>query len=276
MFGYVNGKIVPVRDMRVSARDLGFLRGYAVFDYMFTMKGKPFLFEEHWNRLEMSAKMFDLRMPTPREEAYEIIQELWKMSDISDDRAVVRTMLTGGVSADGLTPEIGKETFCVMLEKFHGLDPALYETGAKLITLEHKRAIAHVKSSNYVFPILHGADRKKAKAVEMLYVSDGKVLEASVSNFFLVKKRVLITPKEEVLRGITRNHVVYLAKQNDILCEERDILVEELSDCDEAFITSSSKDILPITTVNDQVIADGNVGSVTKKLMEVFRESILK
>lgn len=265
---YLNGTILPTREANISVRDLGFLRGYGVFDVLPVVNGKPFLFEDHWNRLENSAASLGLRIPIVAEEAKATMIDLIARHDYP--HMIVRTVLSGGPSESGFLPE-GKETFCIMIEETKPSQESDYEDGVSVIVRRHEREIPESKTTNYIFPISLRKEKSDAGATEILYVKDGVVLEASTSNFFIVKGGTVITPKEKVLGGITRKLVIRLAKELDIPVEERGIAETELSGCDEAFLTASNKQVRPVVRIDDDTVGDGKVGPVSKRLLVALR-----
>src|SRR3989344_5030398 len=141
--------------------------------------------------------------------------------------AVVRSVLTGGVTSDGINGET-KPTFFILLEPLPTLNKNLYKNGIKLITCDYLREFAQAKTTNYILAVLLQKKLKKEKAFEVLYTWQDKVLECSTSNFFIFKGDTLITPKDNILIGITRNAVMRLAKEK-FKIEERDIAKEELA-----------------------------------------------
>jgi len=148
-----------------------------------------------------------------------------------------------------------------------------YEQGIKVILDEYVREMAEVKTTDYKRVILKAEEIRAANALDILYHKDGEVSELSRSNFFIVKGDNLITPNRHILRGITRRTIIDLA-QTDFQVEERPVLLSELYDADEAFTTSSTKQVLPITQIGELVVGDGRVGSRSRFLLERFNELV--
>jgi branched-chain amino acid aminotransferase len=265
MVSYLNGAFIDTENLTISPYDLGLLRGYAVFDVMGTRNGKPFLFSGHWKRLQNSAKQFGLKLPVTEKEFAAVIENLLRLNGFRE--SMIKTVLTGGPSADGFSPA-GKETFFIIAEELRTLPQDVYLRGAKVITLDHPRECPGVKSTNYMTAMQHHRERMKQGAIEILYTCGGKALEGSVSNLFMVKKGRLITPKEGILLGITRNFVNKLARKLKMQAEERVIPLKELLKADEAFMTSSTRNIVPVVMVDRTRIGSGKVGPVTKKIMD--------
>jgi branched-chain amino acid aminotransferase len=264
---YFNGKSVPIDDVTISPRDLGFLRGYAVYDVMPVVNGEPFLFEDHWKRFVRSASDLGLRAPVEEEAAREIARDLVRHHGY--ETMIVRTVLSGGPSGNGFLPE-GNETFCMMVEETALLPRELYDKGGKVITLGYRRTLPSSRTADFIVP-LKERERKLAEgAVEILYVHGGRVLEASTSNFFIVKDGEIRTTGHGPRSGITRNLIVRLAKGAGIPIREHGLFEDELRSCDEAFLTASNKLIVPIVQVNDFSIGKGEVGPVTRRLLSIF------
>lgn len=264
---YFNGKTMALDKVKINPYDLGFLRGYGIFDVMRTQNGKLFLFEEHWKRLQNSAKELNLKIPIIKKESQEIIKRLLKLNRFKE--SVIRTVLTGGTSKDGFTFE-NKETFCILIEKLHSFPREYFMKGVNVITLEYLRDIPEAKITNYIATIKNQKEKNRKKALEIIYTSRGKALEASTSNFFIIKNGKLITPKKNILFGITRKLIIKLAKENGFKVQEREIKISELFSADEIFLTSSNKDIVPIVKVDGKKIGNGKVGKITKDLMKIF------
>lgn len=271
---YHNGKIVPTDKAGFSVQDIGILRGYGIFDFATTQNGKPFLFKEHWARLRKSAKLMKLSVPVSDTQIEKIIWDLMAKNKLKD--ANIRILITGGKTVDGLTYEQKNNTCTILLHEKKSLPEELYAKGAKLIVHEHMRPFYESKTTNYITSVHLQEKRQKAGAIEILYTFQGKVLECSTANFFIFKNNTLITPKDLILIGITRNFVLKLAKKAGFKIEERDINEGELKEAAEAFITSTNKDVLPIVKVGAQKIGNGKPGENTQKLHKLFVAEIAK
>ena len=269
---FLNGKVLPIGEAKVSLSDIGLLRGYGIYDGMTAFKGRPFRFMDHWSRFVSGAHILNLNIPITEEKAEKIIMELLEKNGLMD-RANIRMILTGGETLGGIEYDFENPTFYILTEKWESLPPDYYQNGAKLVTYTHKRELAEYKTTNYIRATVLQNFRKEEKAVEILYTFDGEALECATSNIFIVKNKTLITPVENILKGITRKVVLELA-EGKYKIEERSVREEELKTADEIFITSSFKDIVPIVGVDDFGFAGGEVGPVTKDLMAKFKAYI--
>lgn len=270
---FLNGEIKPIEDAKVSVLDIGLLRGYGIYDGIAGINGKPFRFADHWARFLSGAHILNLNVPITEDGAKKKIEELLEKNHGSK-RANIRMILTGGNTIGGIEYDFEKPTFYILTEEWESLPKDYYEEGAKLITYRHVRELPEYKTINYIRAVNLQNYRKEEKAVEILFVKDGEVLECSTSNVFLVKDGKLITPAENILKGITRKVVLEIASKSGLVIEERIVMEEELKSADEVFITSSFKDIVPIVKIDDFEVGDGKVGEITMDLMKRFAVEI--
>ncbi|GAB3500353.1 D-amino acid aminotransferase [Spirosoma knui] len=268
-YGYFNGTIAPADQLGVGVTDLGLLRGYGLFDYFLTYNGRPFQWDWYWERFQNSAQRMHLPLPLSKEETYGLLMDLIERNGGTD--TAFRFVLTGGYSADSISVE--RPNLLILTEAIHPVQPVQYETGIKVILDDYVREMAEVKSTDYKRVILMAQAIKSAGAADLLYQKGGEISELSRSNFFITKGDRLITPDRHILRGITRRTVIQLA-QSDFKVEERPVLLSELYDADEAFTTSSTKKVLPITQIGELTIGDGHVGPKAKFLLERFNEFV--
>jgi len=269
---FLNGKILPLSEAKIGIDDIGIMRGYGIYDGLATFNGKPFRFADHWSRFISGAHILNLNIPITEERAEKVIIELLQKNNLAT-RANVRIILTGGQTFNGIEYNFENPTFYILAERWESLRQDLYENGAKLVTYKHMRELPEFKTTNYIKAVNLQNWRKEEKAIEILYVNDGEVLECATSNIFIVKNKTVITPAENILKGITRKVILELAEKKYKIVE-RIVTEEELKTADEVFITSSFKDIVPIAKIDDFQIGDGLIGSVTKDLMTKFKDYI--
>lgn len=274
--GYFNDRFLPLSEIVISPYDLGFLRGYAVFDVMPVENGKPFLWERHYDRLCRSAKPLGLYIPVDKDEYKKILDELITRNGQGMKKMSLRTVLSGGPSMDSFVPESNSETFIVLSEEAHGYPSDIYEKGVKTITLDYERVLPQVKLANHAIAISDLPRRRAAGAFETIYVNDGYISEATQSNIFIVKDGKLITTWENVLWGITQGLVLELAEGLGIAIEKRNVSLEECLAADEVFVTASSKRIVPVVMVDEAIIADGKPGKITEQLMAAIESFVEK
>lgn len=271
---FLNGQTLPVSEAKVGVKDIGLLRGYGLYEGIPVFRGRPFRFADHWARFLDGAHGLELNIPITEEKAEKIIKELSEKNGLQD-RACAKMILTGGQSTGNLEYDFEQPTFYIIMERHEPLPEKLYAEGAKLITYRNLRPWPQYKTTSYVQAVGLQNFRKQSGAAEIIYTYDGEVLEGSGSNIFIVKDKKVITPAENVLPGITRKVVLELARESYKI-EERLVYESELSTSDEVFITSSFKDILPITEVDEAKVGNGEVGEVVRDLMARFKEYVAK
>ena len=264
-YGYFNGTVAPVDQLAIGTTDLGLLRGYGLFDYFLTYNGRPFHWDWYWERFQNSASRMHLPLPLGKEETYAILMTLLERGGGID--TAFRFVLTGGYSADSIS--VDRPNLLILTEAIHPVPPVQYEQGITVILDDYVREMAEVKSTDYKRVILMAEAIRAAGASDLLYQKGGVISELSRSNFFLVKGNRLITPDQHILHGITRRTIMQLAKP-DFQVEERPVLLSELYDAEEAFTTSSTKKVLPITQIGELTIGDGRVGPTARFLLERF------
>jgi len=243
-------------------------RGYGIFDFFRLIGNKPLHLDDHLDRFYFSAEQLRLDIPKPREEIKLIIQELIWENELPNSG--FRIQLTGGELENGLT-QFQPLLFISQIE-FASPSFQQSENGIKLATYDHQRQLSHIKSIDYLMSLWLQPFLKEQSADDILYVSNGFIRESPRSNVFLVTHdEKIVTPGEHVLKGITRKKLIQHAS-NNYAVEEREIHVEEMWSAREIFLTSTTKQILPVTCVNNNTINDGKPGAVTRKLFEELRQ----
>jgi branched-chain amino acid aminotransferase len=264
---YVDGKFVPDSDAALPLNDLGLLRGFGVFDFMRTYSGKPIFIADHLKRLSRSAAQIGIDLPWSESELAALVHEALGRNDHVESN--VRIVVTGGPSPDFITPQ-GKPRLVIMVTPLSRFPEGWYADGAKIITVDHGRAVPGAKSTDYLRAIMVLAEARRQHAIEVVYTDpEGWVYEGTTSNLFAVINGRLVTPGERVLHGITRQKTIALAEKTAPV-DVRNLQRHELFSADEVFITSSNRLIVPIVQVNEQRIADGKPGKRTRELMEAF------
>ncbi len=264
---FVDGKIVHGNDACVPVDDLGLQRGYAVFDYARVYKGKLFHFADHLARLKRSAAALHLRVPYSDEETTEVAQELGRRLGLENQG--IRMILTGG-SAHARTL-FENPRLIMIAEELPQYPPSVYENGVKLVTCEFHRDVPHVKTTNYMTAFRMVPFKQEKGAFEILYTFQGKILECARDNFFLFRGDALVTAKYDVLEGITKNVILNIVRGR-FEAEERDLYVDEIDSADEAFLSSTSKQIVPVVQVDERTVGNGKVGERTRTVMRLFDE----
>lgn len=270
---FVDGEITETKNAKIAISDIGFLRGFAIYEGITSVGTTPVFLAEHLDRLEKSAALVGLSLPYNRTEMTDIIEQM--AAHVTAPRGDIRLVLTGGASPDGLNKG-EKGSFVVIANNLQPLGNEIFENGCKIMTHEYMRFLPQCKTTHYTAAVMLQEEKRRRGATEIVYVYGGNVLEGATSNICVVKDGVLITPKENILRGITRMKTLELTTQLAVPYEERAITQEELLGADEVFLTSSFKDILPVVHVDDVTIANGAVGPVTKRFIDAYADLLAR
>lgn len=264
---YIDGEFVQEEDASLPVSDLAIVRGYGVFDFLRTYGGKPFHLQSHLERLERSAHIIQLAMPWTREELTRIVFETLNRN--SYDESNIRILVTGGSSDDFLTPTSAPRLM-VLVTAAKNTPDYYYETGGKVVTVSEERYLPSAKSLNYVPAILALKQAQAHEAIDAIYVNKERMaLEGTTTNLFAFFDETLVTPGEGVLWGITRQVVLDIASDlYEVVV--RDLPLAELLKADEVFITSTNKQVMPISTIDNTTIGRGVPGLHTRRLMDVF------
>lgn len=254
MYVFLNGKFVKEEDAKISIRDSSFLYGYGVYETLKLRNGKIEYFDEHLKRLNGSLKIILIKINYPEFVIKEMINELIKKNKL--ENAKIRITLT-------------EQNFLITASEFNGYDKKYYEKGASLITYVTSRILPEAKTTSCANQriIKKLADRKKA--VDGVIVEKGIVKECATSNIFGVRNGNVYTPRTGILAGVTKNEVIKIAKKQRINVVEEDFTVEFLLSCDECFITSALKWVMPVVEIDGKRIGNGKIGRITKKLMDL-------
>ena len=267
----IGGQWVHPDKATISINDIAVLRGYSVFESLRTYDRRPFHLDQHLMRLYRSAKLIEMDIPWLSEQIAEVVREI--IARNTYQHAAIRLLITGGESEDGILPS-GKPLLVVLITPLGERDLEQFAAGCKLITTKLKRISPEAKTANYIAAVRALKEAVRRGAADALFVNEREhVLEATRSNFFIFRGDTLITSRRGILVGITRNVVLELAR-SIFAIEERPILLEELALADEAFITSSSKEITPVVQIDELIMRDGKPGPRTYQLEQLFIEMV--
>jgi len=278
---YQNGAFISPQEAKVSIFDRGFLYGDSIYEVTLTYQGKPFLVEEHLDRLWHSADGIGLAIQMKREELTQIIHEGARKLGL--ERQYIRIIITRGIGDLGLDPALGEEqTTLILFKELAALDTALYEKGVTLFTSEvlrnpKKSMDPSVKSGNYLNNVLAIKQAREAGAYDAVMLNaKGYVTESTSANIWMVLGESIITPPLEagLLGGITREKVMELGKAQGLDIKEQNFTVDTLKSANEVFITSSTREVLPVTQIDNQVIGSGVPGPKTKELHKLYKTFI--
>jgi len=272
MTHFLNGKLVSEKELVISPRDVGYSRGYAVFDFLKTYPHhRLFRLQEHIDRLFNSAKLIGLQMPWSKEQVAQWVKQVLE-ANTSQDEKFIKIMVSGGISGTMLPAK--EPTIIILVDPATQYPKNLYEDGVDVMTVKHTRYNSAAKSNNYIEGVKQMQLAQKMGAVEPIYYSDAQVFEGSNSNIFAVIDDKLLTPRDNILAGITRGVLLEILDL-DIPIEIRNFTLDELFGSSEAFLTGSGKEIVPITLIDSKKLGNGKVGAITKEVIRQFQKYTL-
>lgn len=266
---FLKDKFIEKDKAFVPVNDLGLLRAYAVFDYLKTYFGKPFHLSDHINRLFKSAEFIGLKIPNTKDEIKSIIKELLKMNKFNESS--IRIIVTGGTSPDG--KKKGEPNLIITCEPRNEISKEFYVNGVKIKSVYDYREAPIAKTINYTMAIKYLNEYYPKGYFEVLYIHNSKITECTSSNIFFIRGKKLITPKDELLPGITRQVIIQEASKNFEI-EEREVFFHEIFDFEECFITSTDKEVLPVISIDEHFFNKGKVGDKTKLVMKIFHDYV--
>jgi branched-chain amino acid aminotransferase len=276
---FLNDRIVPEHEALVSVFDHGFLYGDGIYETMRAYDGIVFMLDRHIERLNRSASLIQLIVPSPdviRNAVYETIRANGLKS------VYVRVTVSRGKGPIGLDPALcPKPTFVVIAEEFKEYPEKYYSEGVKFIIAKTRRNLREalnpkIKSLNFLNNILAKIEAKERGAYESVMLNaEGFIAEGTVCNIFFVKDNILCTPSVDagVLDGITRELVIDLAKGTGMQVTEGNFLPQDLFSASEVFFTNTTSEVMPVSQVEDVIYP---VGDLTKSLRIRYRENVKK
>lgn len=266
---WVNDSLIPADEAQVNISDLAVQRGYGIFDFFMTIDGQPVFLEDHLDRFFRSAVLMRLDIKMSRDEVKSRINQLIKKNNLSDSG--IKIILTGGFSEDGFN--IAAPNLIITQQSFQ-IPRTMQEHGVSVITHEYQRQFANAKTLDYLQAIWLQPVLKEKKVDDVLYHSNGLIRECPRANFFIVTKDdQVLTPEFDMLKGVSRKQVLEISAVT-YHTETRDVTLDELRNAKEAFITSTTKNILPVVQVDGKFLGDGRPGAVTRALAEKYNGMI--
>ena len=271
---YLNGRYLPLDRACVPVLDRGFLFGDGVYEVIPAYGGHPFRVDAHLERLENSLRAIRMPFPLARSEWRRIFHRLLSPLGAADQQIYLQ--VTRGAYEKRLhaLPERVEPTVFVMAQPLAERDPRLVARGLSVITLEDIRwQRCDIKAITLLANILAQQQARDAGADEALLVREGRVTEGTASNFFLVRDGRILTPPKSahLLPGITRDLVMELAREAGLPCEEREIAAEALAEADEIWVTSSTKEVMPVTRLDGRPVANGRPGPMWREMDALYQ-----
>jgi branched-chain amino acid aminotransferase len=280
----VNGRISDDAHAVISVFDHGFLFGEGIYETLRTYNGQPFLFDRHMRRLRRSAAMINLALPLEDRQLAERFDQTMRAAGLGPaggGEAYIRLLVTRGIGDLTYDPAATPDPSFVVIVKPHiDLEEAIYDRGVRValvsIIRNHPDTVNPlIKSNNLLNCALAMQEAVRRGAFEGLMRNyRGELAEFSTANLFVVKGGAVLTPPlgAGLLPGITRELLFEVGADAGVPVREQVLNDPELFDADEVFLTSTTREIVPIVTVDDRTIGSGQPGPITKALLQRFRE----
>ncbi len=276
---YIDGEFFDQADAKVSVFDHGLLYGDGIFEGIRFYNGRVFRMEAHMDRLWESARSICLEIPISRAEMDAALLETIRQNGLRE--GYVRLIVTRGVGNLGLNPAQCKRPSVIIIASTIALySEETYRRGLTVVTVATRRMgpatlNPAIKSLNYLNNVLARIEANLANADEALMLNDaGNIAECTADNVFVVKRGRIMTPPitAGALRGITRSVVFDIAAELDIEISEPELTRHDLYIADEAFLTGTAAEVIPMVKVDGRTIGDGKPGPITQRTITRFRE----
>lgn len=270
---YINGALVPADQALVSAFDRGFMRGDGLFETIRAYNGVPFMLKEHLARLDHGFEVLRFPVKSKDLDLKAAVDETLRASGFNSAR--IRIQVTRGAGSTEFTTHADTEP-TVVVSVQPTVDkpwPSPLKAIVPTIRRDEKSPLASVKTINYVPSLLARMEAEDFKADEAILLNyAGNVAEGCASNVFLVQSGVLMTPDlaSGVLRGITRMVLIKIARDFGIPVEEKPISLEVLENADEVFMTSSVREVAPVSMLNGRRVGKGTF-EIAERLYKEYR-----
>lgn len=272
---YLNGEFMPISEAKVSVLDRGFLFGDGVYEVIPVYSKRPFRLAEHLRRL--GASLAGIRMANPHSEAEwtELIVRIVDQTDFADQQVYLQVTRGADSKRNHAFPKVIRPTVFAMSEPLLPPPQDLREQGIAAVSAADNRWLrCDLKAISLLANCLLRQLAVEAGCAETVLFRDGFLTEGAASNIFVVKDGVLLAPIKNhlMLPGITYDVVLELARKNGLEHEVRDVLEEEVRKASELWMTSSTKEVLPIVSLDGRPVGDGKPGVVFAKMYGWYQE----
>ncbi|KJS21550.1 MAG: hypothetical protein VR72_09980 [Clostridiaceae bacterium BRH_c20a] len=273
---FINGQFMTIDKAYVNIEDRGYQFGDGVYEVVYVYEGVPFALEDHLERFFNSLNSVKIQTDYTKQDIEQIIYDGLKEANLK--YAEIYFQITRGTSRRTHTfPEKVSSNFVLNIQP--GVNPPteLWEKGASVSLAKDIRwSRCDIKSLNLLPNVLAKQEARDNGYFESVLYRDGYIIEGSSTNIFIVENNQIYTypANSHILGGITRKHIISLAESINIKVNQIPFTVEQLYHANEVFLTGTYIEVLPVTKVNSEIINNGLVGPITKKLNEEYKKWI--
>jgi branched-subunit amino acid aminotransferase/4-amino-4-deoxychorismate lyase len=266
---HLNGALVAASAAQLHVSDLGLLRGFGVFDFFLFKDKKPCFFDDYISRFYRSAERLGLE---PLAVPALLKEQVLELIDANGQAAGgIRLLATGGYSPDGYTP--AGPNYYILQSPFALPSDELRSQGCSLLSWQHQRELPEIKSTNYLTGILAQRELRRQKADFVLFHDGQYARESDRSNLLiLTREGELISPLHKVLEGVTLAKTFELARELGLPAARRELTMAEVYAAEEVFLTSTTKGVMPVRRVDQQLIGSGRPGPLGRRLAAAWEE----
>lgn len=276
-----NGEFLPLEEVRISPLDRGFLFGDSVYEVIPSYAGRFFLLGAHLDRLARSLAAIRLPNPFGREQWERHLAELLRHNGAEPadgspppDLGLYLQVTRGVAPRDHAFPDRPEPTVLGMVSPIRPLGPVVHEAGVSAVTRTDERwGRCDIKATTLLANVLARQEAVESDAVEALLLRDGRLTEGAASNAFVVRDGTLVTPPLDsgMLAGVTREFVLELARREGIPLAERAVTAAELRAADEVWLSSSTRELLPVTRIDGEPVGSGRPGPLWARVHAAYQ-----
>ena len=272
---YLNGEFLPLEQARISVLDRGFLFGDGVYEVIPAYSGRLFRLHEHLERLGRSLEAIRLANPLNSADWETILQRLIDQRPGEDQGVYLQITRGPAPKRDHVIPTEARPTVFAMPNPIPPPDPGIADTGVSAVTLNDIRWLrCDIKAIALLPNVLLRQQAADRDAIEAILIREGNATEGAASNLFVVRGERLTTPPKGplLLPGITRDLIVELAAEHGVDCHELPVSEDQLRSADEIWLTSSTKEILPVTRLDERPVGSGKPGPMWRHVTGLYQD----
>ncbi|MBL4607766.1 MAG: D-amino acid aminotransferase [Pseudomonadales bacterium] len=272
---YLNGSFIPQQDAKISILDRGFLFGDSIYEVIPVYQGVPFRLSQHLQRLHYSLDAIKLVTPFTDEAWTEIIHSLVAHNGHGSQSIYLQITRGAASTRDHAIPADIKPTVLLMSSPLSTPSLEHVEAPSALTAIcvnDFRWGHCDIKSTSLLANVMLRQQAQEAGVDEAILIRNGQLTEGSASNVFIVKDQIVLTPpkSEYLLGGITRDLLIEIMAQHHIECRQESIPQQALVEADEIWVTSSAKELAPLTSLDGLAINQGLPGPLWKKVAELY------